>query len=228
MHPYKMKNLLPFILLFCSLLANGQVAIIKDKDGFTNVRKKPDGQSEIIHKIYENEVFWFDYEKGVDTFEWVPVNIPKNDFSLGISEPEYIFGFIHISRLQPLDELKPYEGSDFSFEYVIQPFDSTNRIIDRREGSRVAAVDDRPSWGTDGGFPKTQVKTINITIEGKKLNLNRVFYLDIYECTNSFKIYKNGDSYIVYQWNSDGAGYYEIAWVFTKKGLQQRLVGTMI
>ena len=223
-----MKNLLASIFLLCSLLANGQVAIIKDKDGFTNVRKKPNGKSEIIHKIYENEVFWFDHEKGVDTLEWVPVYIPKNDFSLGSSEPEYIVGFIHISRLQPLQELTPYEGPDFSFEYVVQPFDSTNRIIDRKEGRWVTAIDGRPVWGTDGGLPSTQVNEIKVTIEGQEINLNRAFYSDIYECTNSFKIYKNGDAYIIYQWNSDGAGYYEIAWVFTKKGLRHRLVGTMI
>ena len=40
----------------------GQVAIIQDADGFTNVRKLPHRQAKIIHKIYQNEVFWYNDE----------------------------------------------------------------------------------------------------------------------------------------------------------------------
>ncbi|MFT5884393.1 MAG: hypothetical protein ACI9IP_000848 [Arcticibacterium sp.] len=32
---------------------------------------------------------------------------------------------------------------------------------------------------------------------------------------------------MVYQWNSDGAGAYQVVWVFSNKGLEQRLVGSM-
>jgi hypothetical protein len=62
----------------------------------------------------------------------------------------------------------------------------------------------------------------------QQIPISRAFYEDIYEYTNSFKIYKNADNYFVYQWNSDGAGAYQIVWVFTKAGLKQRLVGSII
>lgn len=223
-----MKTFFLLLLLFCSVVASGQVAIIKDKDRYTNVREKPNGQSDIIHKIYENEVFWFDYKEGVDSLEWVLVYIPKNDFSLGSFQAEYVAGFIHISRLEPLAKLPLYTGTGFSFEYIIQPFDSTNRIIDKIDGKWIAAIDGRPVWGTDGEFPRTQVKEVKVVIEGQEISVSKAFYSDIYECTNSFEIYKNDDAYLVYQWNSDGAGFYEVVWVFTKEGLQQRLVGTRL
>lgn len=221
------KLILLVAFLFTTDIATAQVAIIQDKDGFTNVREKPNGQSPIIHKLYSNEAFWYNFENGHDTNEWIPVFIPKHSFSLSSTQPDYIEGYIHKSRLQPLDKLKSYTGADFRFEYLIEPFALNNRIVDRYNDA-VAAIAGRPVWGTDGDFPRTQVKGINVTVEGKKIEINQALYNDIYECTNTFKVYKNGDSYIVYQWNSDGAGAYQVVWIFTKDRLTQRLVGSMI
>ncbi|OKL39334.1 hypothetical protein [Pontibacter flavimaris] len=223
-----MKNLIILIaLLLTTVIATAQVAIIQDKDGYTNVREKPNGQSQVIHKLYSNEAFWYDYEEGHDTNEWIPVFIPKNLFSLNSTEVSYIEGFIHKSRLQTLDKLQPYKGTDFKFEYLIEPFALNNRVVDKYNGA-VAAIAGRPVWGTDGNFPITQINGVNAIVEGKKVEINPPLYNDIYECTNTFKVYKNGDCYIVYQWNSDGAGAYQVVWVFTKDGLKQRLVGSMI
>lgn len=206
----------------------GQVATIQDPDGWTNVRKSPDGKSEIISKVYENEVFWYDYEPTDQEQEWISIYIPKNNFSLGKSDPYFIVGFIHKSRLLKLEQLERYSGKDFKFEYQLSDFDSTNRVIDRQGGKWVTAIDGRPVWGTDGNFPKTQVDNVKVIIDGKKVEIHEVFYSDIYECDSGLSIYKNGDTYFAHQLNSDGAGAYEIVWVFDKSGLKQRLVGTMI
>lgn len=206
----------------------GQVATIQDSDGWTNVRNSPDGKSEIIQRVYENEVFWYDYEETEKEKEWISIYIPKNDYSLGKSEPDYIVGFIHKSRLLPLEKLEGYTGNDFTFEYELIDFDSTNRVIDKQDEKWVIAIDGRPVWGTDGNFPKTQVNNIKVIIDGQEIKIHEVFYSDIYECDNGISIYKNGDTYIAHQWNSDGAGAYEIVWVLDKNGLKQRLVGTMI
>ena len=206
----------------------GQVATIQDLDGWANVRKAPDGQSEIILRIYENEVFWYDYEATDKEQDWISIYIPKNDFCLDKSEPNYIVGFIHKSRLLPLEKMKKYSGKKLVFKYVISDFDSTNRIVDRHEGKWIYKIDGRPVWGTDGDFPKTQVDKIEVKIDGYEIKIHKVFYSDIYECDNNFSVYKNGDNFFIHQWNSDGAGAYEIVWVLDKNGLKQRLVGTMI
>lgn len=216
------------VTLLTFQFAIGQVAIIQDSDGWTNVRKAPNEQSEVIHKIYENEVFWYDAETIDKGKDWISIYIPKNDFCLGKSEPNYIVGFIHKSRLLPLKEMKGYTGTDFSFQYKLSEFDSTNRIVDKQAGKWLTAIDGRPVWGTDGNFPVTEVVDIEVKIDGQKIQIYKVFFSDIFECDNDLSIFKNGDTYFVYQWNSDGAGAYEIVWVLNKEGLKQRLVGTVI
>lgn len=224
-----MKIVLTFILTVLTFqISFGQVATIQDLDGWTNVRKAPDGQSEIIHRVYENEAFWYDYETTDKEQDWISIYIPKNDFCLGKSEPNFIVGFIHKSRLLPLEKLEKYIGSDFSFQYTLSDFDSTNRIVDKQEGKWITAIDGRPVWGTDGNFPRTKVDDIEVKIDGQEIQIHKIFYSDIYECDNDLSILKNGDTYFVHQWNSDGAGAYEIVWVLDKNGLKQRLVGTMI
>lgn len=206
----------------------GQVATIQDPDGWTNVRKAPNGQSEITHKIYENEVFWYKHEATGEFQDWISIYIPKNDFCLGKSEPAYTVGFIHKSRLLPLDNLKRYSGADFSFKYELTEFEAANRIIDKKDGKWITSIDGRPVWGTDGNLPKTAIAHIEVTIDGQKIKIHSIFYSDIYECDNSFSVYKKGTTYFVHQWNSDGAGAYEIVWVLDKNGLKQRLVGTIL
>ena len=128
----------------------------------------------------------------------------------------------------PLDKISKYDGNDFSFGYIIDEFNSTNRIIDKTDGKWVIAIDGRPVWGTDGNYPKTQVADIKIKIKGKDIYIHEVFFKDIFEVDNDFIVYRNGDTYFVHQWNSDGAGAYELVWVFDKNGLKQRFVGLMI
>ena len=224
-----MKIILTLILTVLSIqITFGQVATIQDPDGWTNVRKAPDVKSEIILKVYKNEVFWYDYEKTDQEQEWISIYIPKNDYCLEKSDPNFIVGFIHRTSLLPLELLEGYSGNDFKFEYQISDFDSINRIIDKQNGKWVTAIDGRPVWGTDGDLPRTQVDNIKVVVDGQEIEIHEVFYSDIYECDNEISIYKNSDTYFIYQLNSDGAGAYEIVWVFDKSGLKQRLVGTII
>jgi hypothetical protein len=203
------------------------VATVQDPDGWTNVRKARSSQSDVVHKIYENEVFWYDYEQNDKEQNWIIVHIPINDYSLGTGESYLVNGFIHKSRLLPLETLKSYTKDDFSFRYALSDFDTTNRFVNRQDSKWITQIDGRPVWGADGGMPNTQVNDIDVKIAGKTLMIHKVFYSDIYECDNTFSIYKNGGTYFVHQWNSDGAGAYEIVWVFDAEGLKQRLVGTI-
>jgi hypothetical protein len=223
-----MKIVLIILTILTSQISFGQVATIKDPDGWTNVRKAPDGKSDIILRIYENEVFWYNYEETNEEQDWISIYIPKNNYSLGKSNPDFIVGFIHKSKFLSLEELDEYSGKDFKFEYQLSDFDSTNKIIDKQDGKWVTAIDGRPAWGTDGNFPRTQVANIKVIIDGQEIKIHKVFYSDIYECDNRLTIYKNGSTYFAHQWNSDGAGAYEIVWVLSKNGLKQRLVGTII
>lgn len=52
----KTINLVLTFLIVTSF-AFGQVAVIKDKDGFTNVRNEANGESEVIYKMFDNFVY---------------------------------------------------------------------------------------------------------------------------------------------------------------------------
>ncbi len=73
-----------YTIILVLMISNtfGQIAIINDPDGWTNVRTKPDAKSQVIHKVFENEVFWCDYSIKDTEQEWVLVYIPKDAFCL--------------------------------------------------------------------------------------------------------------------------------------------------
>lgn len=217
-----------FLALFASPTLSAQLAIIQDPDGWTNLRKAPAGKSDVILKVYENHVFWYDIEDIEEGQEWISIYLPKNDYSLGQHKPDYITGFIHKSRLLPLKGLDLYDGKDFKFEYQLGDFDSTNRYIDRVDGNWIVAIDGRPVWGTDGNLPVIQVNKINFSFDGREFEIHRSLFSDIYELNSIVSIYRKGETFFVHQRNSDGAGAYEIVWVINKSGLQQRLVGRLI
>ena len=104
-----MKFIITGVALILAFQTFGQVAIIQDKDGYTNVRKNPGINSEVIYELKENEVFFYDHansfveEKNSD---WKYVKIPRNDFSISTSGNRYYQGFVHKSGIRPLTDLK--------------------------------------------------------------------------------------------------------------------------
>jgi hypothetical protein len=60
---YNMKFMLTIIVFLVAYqFTTGQVGLIEDPDGWTNVREEPSSQSKILHILRENKVFWYDYE----------------------------------------------------------------------------------------------------------------------------------------------------------------------
>lgn len=73
-----MKNIINFLICVTSFISYSQIGIIKDKDGYTNVRKATSIKSKIVYKLKENEAFWFN-DIGED---WIEVFIPQDKFSV--------------------------------------------------------------------------------------------------------------------------------------------------
>lgn len=217
-----MKNYLIIvsIIFFCNLIY-GQVAVIKDVDGFTNVRKLPKIDSEVIYKLKDSEVF--SYQENETESDWITVYISKNKYQMGCGEDDTFSGYIHKSRLCPIENLNKYNGTEFSFEYKLKEFSLENKISDF-DGKWLTKINGRRIYGTDGNIPKTEVVGIETSINGKSIEISSILYEDIFECDNVFEINKNKDDYIVHQWNSDGAGGYFIVWVLANEKLKQRLI----
>ncbi len=224
-----MKSFLTIILSVLTFqISFGQVATIQDSDGWTNVRKESNGQSEIIYRINEGELFWFDFEFESNNTDWIEIYIPKDKFCTHGYNGEMTTGFIHKSRLLALERLNPYEGTGFLFEYFVSDFDSIGKNIEYQDGKWPISINGKHMWGTDGYLPYSEIDSIKILIENKTIRIDQNLYDDLFNLQDEINIYKIKNVFVVYHWNSDGAGAYELAWVIDKKGILQRLVGTII
>ena len=132
------------------------------------------------------------------------------------------------SRLLILDDANVYTGKDFYFKYNLKPFSSKNRNIKKEEGKWITSIDGKKPWGTDGGFPKIQIESIDVKINDEEILIEKQYFQNLFEISDTFKVIKSGEYFIVYQSNSDGAGGYDLAWVFDENELKQILVGTKI
>ncbi len=90
-----LKHYILTILTFCSLslLAQNGPAIIKDSDGFTNVRSGPGTDFKVIDTLYNEDFFYFKFDENKD---WTKVTAWKG---------RQIEGFIHKSRIQELKNI---------------------------------------------------------------------------------------------------------------------------
>ena len=203
-----------------------QFATIVDNDGYTNVRSKPQYESKVIYKIRENEVFIYDHCSKNDSLSWIEIYIPKNKFSVCFecNTEIYIYGYIHRSRIQPIDQFPLYDGQDLIFKYDISSFTEKGKIIDYNEKNGITHINGRIYYGADEGRAKFQVDKLNIELYNQNIFVSPLLIEDIFECTNNFEIFKNKDTFFVEQWNSDGAGAYGLLWVFDRNKIKQRII----
>ncbi|WP_291870405.1 SH3 domain-containing protein [Maribacter sp.] len=220
-----MKHIITGILLI-SLISKsiGQVATIEDKDGYTNVREEPNAKSKIVYQIKKGEVFWFAeedyYSKEID---WIQVEISKNNYSLECGSLDGLQGFVHKSKLKPLNKKEKYLGDEFVFEYVTKPFTESNKIIDY-QGQWISTINGLHPWGVTNENPEIEIEKISLTLNGNKIEVSDILISDIYECNNQFNIYKTEDTYFVHQQNGKDSGAYEIVWVISENKIKQRLI----
>lgn len=211
-----------FILLLIAPDILGQFAIINDKDGYTNLRENADIKSKTIYKLHNYELFL--YEDSHDNSDWIKVFVPKNKYSLDCDGFSYLIGYIHRSRLKPIEELEKYKKDNFNFHYYLDTFNFSNKIIDYVDNKWISKINGRRFFGTDGPVPNIEVTRIDIQVNGNVIQVPQILYQDLFELTNDFNIYIKDDVYFVQQWNSDGAGGYLLVWVINKNSIGQRLI----
>lgn len=231
-----MRSLFILLIIFLSTSLNAQwLGIINDPDGYTNVRKEPSIKSDVIGKIYDNEIFHIgdiDYDTIPDwrsVFRW-----PENGEPIG--------GWMHKSRVQYLDLLggltnwkmtadrkKIYLTHDsIYFELEIQQFDtSKHKYTYHKEYGHITKIDGSTPKGVDGGIPRTEVKNIVMKISDTEIKIPADQYTDLYEFYfPSFRAYyKNDGTIFIRSYNSDGAGHYMLVWKFKNKKYQGRFIG---
>lgn len=219
------KYLTIILSIFTFSLSLGQTAVIKDKDGYTNVRSQPNANSEILYKLPEDFIFLtFYFREQTTKSDWIPVDIPKHAFSQTDSEQTMIKGYIHKSRVDYLND-HIYTGDQVIYSLVNKPFSKKDHQISyTSEGPYIETIDYLFPYGIDGFPPKTEIDSIQLSINDKSIDIPKHLTQGLFNCSTKYKVYKIKNTYYIEQWHSDGAGGYILVWAIKNNTIIQRLV----
>ena len=235
-----MKHLLIlFFLLTTNAFAQGpfgDYAVVKDKDGYVNIRAKESVKSKIVGTLPNNTLVYTLFDTTEDEtgeeifFNWIAVDK----------------GYVHKSRLKMISEFPSIgkgkeqgnsitiAGKGISVTLTRQPFDKTKHKITKKKHKEYSEyiIDGKRVQGLDNDefLPKDHYKSITVTINGKNIPIPKSAYDDLYEIgiwdTNNFAYYdKEDDILYIIAHNGDGANAYEVCWQIVKGKYKTRIIG---
>ena len=196
---------------------NSEYAVIKDTDGFVNIRKAPNNNAPIIGKIKKYEVFMCDRTQT----NWWKVLYTRYD---NHSKSIWLEGYIYKNRVSLLSHWKTINKKDStsiivkeaSFEPNKHSLSFSTDNSDKKASNDLIKIDGKVFWGTDGEIPKEVISHVEVTIKGTKVILPKNAFDDLYEPSlGNISICHGPENtlYIKMDDNSDGAGAYTIVWV---------------
>ena len=234
-----MKHLLiSFLLLTTNAFAQGpfgDYAVVKDKDGYVNIRAKESVKSKIVGTLPNNTLVYTlfdttDDETGEEIFfNWLYVDK----------------GYVHKSRLKKIYEFpsigkgkkKETENSitiaekGISVTLTRQLFDKTKHKITKKKHKdyEELIIDGKRAQGADF-IPEDHYKSIIVTINGKNVSIPESAYDDLYEVamyTDNNAVYydKEEDTIYIIAHNGSGAFSYEVCWQIVKGEYKTRIIG---
>ena len=235
-----MKHLfILFLLLSTNAFAQGpfgDYAVVKDKDGYVNIRAKESVKSKIVGTLPNNTLVYTLFDTTEDEtgeeifFNWIAVDK----------------GYVHKSRLKKIYEFPSIgkgkeqgnsitiAGKGISVTLTKQPFDKTKHKITKKKHKEYSEyiIDGKRVQGLDNDefLPKDHYKSITVTINGKNVPIPKSAYDDLYEIgiwdTNNFAYYdKEDDVLYIIAHNGNGAFSYEVCWQIVKGEYKTRIIG---
>ena len=235
-----MKHLfILFLLLSTNAFAQGpfgDYAVVKDKDGYVNIRAKESVKSKIVGTLPNNTLVYTLFDTTEDEtgeeifFNWIAVDK----------------GYVHKSRLKKIYEFPSIgkgkeqgnsitiAGKGISVTLTKQPFDKTKHKITKKKHKEYSEyiIDGKRAQGLDAGLflPEDHYKSITVTINGKDVPIPKSAYDDLYEIgiwdTNNFAYYdKEDDVLYIIAHNGNGAFSYKVCWQIVKGEYKTRIIG---
>ncbi len=106
-----------------------------------------------------------------------------------------------------------------------RPFRKEAHQVECKDGD--CLIDGRIAMGTDGGIPKIEIESMQLVFDGKAMAIPAKLYRDVFEPNfkeGTFAIRLGDDlaSLFVFLGGSDGAGSYQLLWVFRRDGKHSR------
>ena len=225
-----MKHLLIlFFLLTTNVFAqgpSGDYAVVKDKDGYVNIRAKENVKSKIVGTLPNNTLVYGFFDKEFNPTNWIEVDK----------------GYVHQSRLKKIFDFRAIEGKvqgnsvifddkDVKVTITKQKFDKTkHKITKKGQGSYEQLIIDGKEiiYGWDGSLAQDHYKSITVTMKGKNVPIPKSAYDDLYEIfyLDRFIYYdEEAEALYIYAFNGDASLAYQVCWQIVKGEYKTRIIG---
>ena len=171
-----------FFLLTTNAFAQGPMgdyAVVKDKDGYVNIRAKENVKSKIVGTLPNNTLVYGFFDKEFNPTNWIEVDK----------------GYVHQSRLKKIFDFRAIEGKvqgnsvifddkDVKVTITKQKFDKTKHKITKKDrgGYDQLIIDGKEIYGIeDELLPDDHYKSITVTMKGKNVPIPKSAYDDLYQ-----------------------------------------------
>lgn len=251
-----MKALYIFLLLSVVVInVKAQLAVIKDTQGYVNLREQPSIKSKIVGRLNTNTIISYDeeesqhewhkvYYSALNTVFFSPAENIMYQSNLHKQVPEAFVHSSHIVQIEKLPHAIYKNGVGYYCKYpTASTIDTIQLILKTRlfnrknhkiststEGNWVNKIDGRRPWGVDGDLPKIEIYALHITINGRLVQIPLRSYSDLFQPNIShIKIHYDSERiiYIYMPGNSDGAGSYDVVWVIKNGMLIKRVIDNL-
>ena len=222
-----------FFLLTTNAFAQGpygDYAVVKDKDGYVNIRAKENVKSKIVGTLPNNTLVYGFFDKEYNPTNWIEVDK----------------GYVHQSRLKKIFDFRAikgkvqgnsvvYDDKDVKVTITKQKFDKTkHKITKKDQGSYDQLIIDGKEiygieiYGGDDSLPEDHYKSITVTMKGKNVPIPKSAYDDLYQIFyfNRFIFYdEEAEALYIFANNSDASWAYLVCWQIVKDKYITRIIG---
>ena len=230
-----MKHLMIlFILLTTNSFAQGPLgdyAVVKDKDGYVNIRAKENVKSKIVGTLPNNTLVYGFFDKEFNPTNWIEVDK----------------GYVHQSRLKKISDFRAievkvqgnsiiFDDKDVKVTITKQKFDKTkHKITKKGQGSYEQLIIDGKEiiYGESGSLTQDHYKSITVTMKGKNVPIPKSAYDDLHgilydRYLNRFIYYdEEAEALYIYAVNGEAGLAYQVCWQIVKGEYITRIIGQL-
>ena len=224
-----------FLLLSINAFAQGpfgDYAVVKDKDGYVNIRAKESVKSKIVGTLPNNTLVYGFFDKEYNPTNWIEVDK----------------GYVHQSRLKKIFDFRAIEGKvqgnsvifddkDVKVTITKQKFDKTKHKITKKDqgGYDQLIIDGKEIYyGIVGGYggdellPEDHYKSITVTMKGKNVPIPKSAYDDLYQISyfiGSIYYDEEAEALYIFADNGEAGLSYQVCWQIVKGEYKTRIIG---
>ena len=221
----KLVTIILLVPISSSTYSQELYGIINDPDGYTNVRKGPGINYEIITRVLDNEIFYIEESSN----DW---------YLIYLVEQNYTDGYIHASRVRRLSELSTsfqrtaksglvtIKDENTKFNLRRSGFAKSKHEYEFDDNKWIVKIDGKIPYGIDGNYPKTKISRFDFWRNNILVDTPINEFNDLYEVNlGSIKLFRHRDIFFITMLNnSDGAGAYDVIWVYQDDTYVKRVV----